>query len=97
MVAEAGLNYDDLKNIYSSEENKASESRKDLFKTRLNDATDKDLDDLVKLLDKHFIKDENWYIFLPFTIFKNDIGYDYPNISAFIDLNECSLFIVHVL
>ena len=59
MVAEAGLNYDDLKNIYSSEENKASESRKDLFKTRLNDATDKDLDDLVKLLDKHFIKDEN--------------------------------------
>ena len=63
MVAEAGLNYDDLKNIYSSEESNASESRKDLFKTRLNDATDKDLDDLVKLLDKHFIKDENWYIF----------------------------------
>ena len=67
LVAEAGLNYEDLQNIYGSNSDTKSEkstetlieSRKDALKTRLNEASDKDLDDLIKLLDKHFIKEDH--------------------------------------
>ena len=67
LVAEAGLNYEDLQTIYGSNSDTKSEkstetlieSRKDALKTRLNEASDKDLDDLIKLLDKHFIKEDH--------------------------------------
>merc|ERR1712110_231091 len=76
LVAEAGLNYEDLQTIYGSNSDTKSEkstetlieSRKDALKTRLNEASDKDLDDavsdkdledLIKLLDKHFIKEQS--------------------------------------
>ena len=51
LVAEAGLNYQDLAEIYQK-----SESREDKLKNRIDEASDKDIEDLVTLLDKHFIK-----------------------------------------
>ena len=76
LVAEAGLNYEDLKILYSTKNSSSSssennddeqnhsssttESRTNTLKMRLNDAvSDKDLEDLIKLLDKHFIKEQS--------------------------------------
>ena len=76
LVAEAGLNYEDLKILYSAKNSSSSssennddeqnhsssttESRTNTLKMRLNDAvSDKDLEDLIKLLDKHFIKEQS--------------------------------------
>lgn len=54
LVAEAGLNYQDLDALYKSEN--SEESRRETLKARIDDASDKDVEELVKLLDKHFIK-----------------------------------------
>ena len=76
LVAEAGLNYEDLKILYSAKNssssssennddeqnhsNSTTESRTNTLKMRLDDAvSDKDLEDLIKLLDKHFIKEQS--------------------------------------
>ena len=75
LVAEAGLNYEDLKILYNSsksssendeknsekdQEKNSTESRTNTLKMRLDEgASDKDLEDLIKLLDKHFIKEES--------------------------------------
>ena len=74
LVAEAGLNYEDLKILYNSskssendekssekdQEKNSTESRTNTLKKRLDEAaSDKDLEDLIKLLDKHFIKEES--------------------------------------
>ena len=76
LVAEAGLNYEDLKILYSAKNSSSSssenndddqnhsssttESRTNTLKMRLDDAvSDKDLEDLIKLLDKHFIKEQS--------------------------------------
>ena len=76
LVAEAGLNYEDLKRLYSAKNssssssennddeqnhsNSTTESRTNTLKMRLDDAvSDKDLEDLIKLLDKHFIKEQS--------------------------------------
>ena len=76
LVAEAGLNYEDLKILYSAKNssssssennddeqnhsNSTTESRTNTLKMRLDDAvSDKDLEDLIKLLDKHFIKEKS--------------------------------------
>ena len=64
LVAEAGLNYEDLKILYSTttseKDENSTESRTNTLKMRLDEAaSDKDLEDLIKLLDKHFIKEES--------------------------------------
>ena len=56
LVAEAGLNYADLAQIYDNAIQ--NESRQQTLKARIDEASDKDIEDLVKLLDKHFIKAE---------------------------------------
>ena len=67
LVAEAGLKYEDLAIMYkeniistaaTSDEvfEKQFESRRTTLKASIMDASDKDLEELVKLLDKHFIK-----------------------------------------
>jgi hypothetical protein len=67
LVAEAGLKYEDLaimykENIISTAApsddvfEKQFESRRTTLKASIMDASDKDLEELVKLLDKHFIK-----------------------------------------
>lgn len=67
LVAEAGLKYEDLAIMYKeniisnaapSDEvfEKQFESRRTTLKASIMDASDKDLEELVKLLDKHFIK-----------------------------------------
>ena len=67
LVAEAGLKYEDLaimykENIISTPApsddvfEKQFESRRTTLKASIMDASDKDLEELVKLLDKHFIK-----------------------------------------
>lgn len=67
LVAEAGLKYEDLAIMYKeniisnaapSDEIfvKQFESRRTTLKASIMDASDKDLEELVKLLDKHFIK-----------------------------------------
>ena len=67
LVAEAGLKYEDLAIMYKeniistaapSDEifEKQFESRCTTLKASIMDASDKDLEELVKLLDKHFIK-----------------------------------------
>ena len=64
LVAEAGLKYEDLAVLYKNCENttanevseKQFESRCNTLKASIMEASDKDLDELVKLLDKHFIK-----------------------------------------
>ena len=70
LVAEAGLKYEDLAIMYKeniistaapSDEvfEKQFESRRTTLKASIMDASDKDLEELVKLLDKHFIKTQN--------------------------------------
>jgi len=64
LVAEAGLNYEDLKILYSTttseKDENSTESRTNTLKMRLDEAaSDKDLEDLIKLLDKHFIREES--------------------------------------
>ena len=56
LVAEAGLKYDDLAALYKSENSKSDESRLGVLKEKIDEANDKDLEELIKLLDKHFIK-----------------------------------------
>jgi len=68
LVAEAGLTYDGLAILYSNnyvENQKSSESQSDekqiesrrsTLKATIIEANDKDLEELLKLLDKHFIK-----------------------------------------
>ena len=59
LVAEAGLNYADLAQIYEKDASiENNESRQQTLKARIDEASDKDIEDLVKLLDKHFIKAE---------------------------------------
>jgi len=57
LVAEAGLQYSDLAQIYEN----SQESRHETLKARIEEASDKEVEDLVHLLDKHFItqKTEN--------------------------------------
>ena len=57
LVAEAGLQYSDLAQIYEN----SQESRHETLKARIDEASDKEVEDLVHLLDKHFItqKSEN--------------------------------------
>lgn len=71
LVAEAGLKYEDLAIMYKNLDDCNSEnaepppevvsenqfeSRRNTLKASILDASDKDLEELVKLLDKHFIK-----------------------------------------
>jgi len=55
LVAEAGLNYEDLAHLYKSDDDNTEESRRENLKARIGEASDKDVEELVKLLDKHFI------------------------------------------
>lgn len=68
LVAEAGLTYDGLAILYSKNyvdnqktsesqsDEKQIESRRSTLKATIIEANDKDLEELLKLLDKHFIK-----------------------------------------
>jgi len=55
LVAEAGLQYSDLAQIYEN----SQESRHETLKARIEEASDKEVEDLVHLLDKHFITGAN--------------------------------------
>jgi maternal-effect protein exuperantia len=58
LVAEAGLNYDNLAELYktkANEDEKSEESRQKTMKAKISEASDTDIEDLVKLMDKHFI------------------------------------------
>lgn len=57
LVAEAGLNYQDLQDLYDN--STSEESRKDSIAGKIHEASDKDVDELVKLLDAHFIKNQD--------------------------------------
>lgn len=59
LVAEAGLKYEDLEALYKNNETSNAtneESRCNSLKDKISDAGDKDVKELIKLLDKHFIK-----------------------------------------
>ena len=53
LVAEAGFNYQDLEDLYKKEDEL---KRSETIKSRIEEASDKDLEELIKLLDKHFLK-----------------------------------------
>ena len=55
LVAEAGLNFDELSQMYECDE----ETRRKSLKSCITEASEKDIEDLVSLLDQHFINHEN--------------------------------------
>ena len=56
-MAEAGLNYDNLSEWYTEVTEPASSEVKDSLKAKVgSEASDADIEELVALMDRHFIK-----------------------------------------